>query len=218
MGLTTRGFATMVRKALFKKEGYMLDTSNLTPALIARESAKIGGFFPTKRNERDQEYVALVSLYKNVLGSNEPRLTNPIIFNAAICCTSGAARWRTGIPAEFRGLPKAEACRHLHRRWWKRVLAEMPDRPLPEGENGDAQLAARICMQLYAEFLCIRPFRNGNGRTALLVLYMLRRYAGLPVTLIQYETAPELGEFVRNYRKSFFLPRMQPYGFMTRQE
>jgi hypothetical protein len=196
----------------------MLDAPTLTPAQIARESAKIGGFFPTKRNERDPEYVALVSLYKDVLGSHEPRLTSPIIFNAAICCTSGAARWRTGIPAEFRGLPKAEACRHLHRRWWKRVLHEMPDKPLPLGMSGDANLAARICMQMYAEFLCIRPFRNGNGRTALLVLYMLRRYAGLPLDLIEYERAPQLGEYVRNYRKSFFLPRMQAYGFMMKPE
>lgn len=192
-----------------------MDAHNaLTAANIARESAKIGGFFPTKRNHMDPEYRALVELYGHVLNAHTPTLTNPIIFNAAICCTNGAAKWRTGIPAGMSNLPKGEACKFLHHRWWRRVQREM----IPANEHGDVSgdknLAHHVCMELYAEFLCIRPFRNGNGRTALLVLYMLRRYVGLPLWFIDYEQAPKLTQWVDRYRTDTFLPHMHDRSCM----
>ncbi len=182
----------------------------VTPEYIARESAKIGGFLPTKRNARDPEYLALIDLYKHVLRSHEPKMVNPLIFNVAICGTNGAVRWRTGIPAEFKGLPKAEACPHLFHRWWRRVDSEIQgirDRSCePEKDE--------YCKNAYADFLCIRPFRNGNGRTALLMLYMLRQYVGLPLQVVEYEDAPKLADFVRHYRKTNFLPAMEGRNFM----
>jgi hypothetical protein len=182
----------------------------LTPENIARESAKIGGFFPTKRNARDPEYLALVDLYKHVLGSTEAKIVNPLIFNTTICGTNGWARWRTGIPAEFKGLPKAEACPHLFHRWWRHLELDIQQvRALPrEAEK------AEYCRNAYADFLCIRPFRNANGRTALLMLYMMRRYVGLPLELVEYEEAPKLLRFVREYRKTNFLPAMEGRSFM----
>lgn len=181
-----------------------------TPENVARESAKIGGFFPTKRNARDPEYLALVDLYKHVLGSSEPKVVNPLIFNTAICGTNGWVRWRTGIPAEFKGLPKAEACPHLFHRWWRRVEQDIRRVGAFEGPEGKEE----YCRNAYADFLCIRPFRNANGRTALLMLYMLRRCVGLPLRVVEYEHAPKLLDFVREYRRTNFLPAMEGRSFM----
>ncbi|MEN9413175.1 MAG: hypothetical protein RLZZ342_262 [Candidatus Parcubacteria bacterium] len=183
----------------------------LTPENIARESAKIGGFFPTKRNERDPEYQALIGLYRDVLGSANARLVNPVIFNTVMCRTNGWIHWRTGIPAEFKGLPKAEACQHLYRVWWQAVEREMPRLKLVS----DLESREHHCRVAYARFLCIRPFRNGNGRTALLLFYMLRRYMELPLQLIEYENAPELLNYVKKYRRDVFLPEMRERQFMT---
>lgn len=182
----------------------------LTYEAVAMTSASIAGFKVTQRNQNDPEYQALLEVYRHLFGSRDnPRVTDPRIVNAIICLTNGAFRWRTGIPAEVEGIPKAEACRHLFRLWWKKVEYEAPltrERTEEERET--------FCMECYATLLCIRPFRNSNGRTALVLLYTLRQYVGLPLRLIKYKEAPRLLEYVRRYRKETFLPAVQGRDFM----
>lgn len=184
-------------------------TPVITYEKVAKTSAAIAGFRVTDRNKDDPEFQALLEVYKHLLSATEPRLADPRIINAIICLTGGAFRWRTGIPAEFKGIPKAEACRHLYRLWWQKTCAGAETvRSAPETDR------ERFSKDAYAMFLCIRPFRIGNGRTALVLLYTLRRYLGLPLTLVTYKEAPELLDYVRGYRKKVFLPNVVDRSFM----
>ena len=178
---------------------------------VAETSAAIAGFKVTTRNRHDPEYQALLEVYKHLFGASVPNLTDPRIVNAIICLTGGSFRWRTGIPAEFKGIPKAEACRHLYRLWWQKTTAEADTLQEAPEDKKDA-----FCNDAYSMLLCIRPFRNSNGRTALVLWYMLRNYLGLPLKLVTYKEAPALLEYVRRDRKNIFLPAVVGRSFMPR--
>jgi hypothetical protein len=181
----------------------MPKTKVWTPTAIAEESALIRGFHLTAENAEDPEYKALVGLYKDILGSSEPKLVNPLIINIILCDTKGWVKWRNGIPAEFRGLPKAEYCQALFSLWWRRL-----ERDIERARTKSASYRALYVQIHYATFLCIRPFRNGNGGTALLMWYMLRRYLSLPLVVVTYDDAPRLNMYVRTFRKRMFLPTL----------
>ena len=182
----------------------------ITADMVAAESAKISGVQPSQDRDNQREYDVFFELYKQVLGADPPRLTNPIIFNAFFCDTKGAARWRSGIPSEFTQIPKGEACSRLFQLWWWQVEWTVGKIKLLNNEEKVA-----YCDRQYCLYMCIRPFQNGSGRTGLLIRYMLQQYVGLPLKLVHYrEAKEELFAKVRQYRKDVFIPAVRGKSFM----
>lgn len=182
----------------------------ITPRDIAREAAKISGLQPSSKRHRAQEqFQSLLELYGHILNAPKPTLTNPVILNSVLCETNGAPEWRAGVPAEFKSLPKAEACPGLFRLWWRCLEKDIEKVLLLSDEKKRV-----YCEEQYAFFLCIRPFENMVGRTALLLYYMLRQYVGLPRELVTYQNAPALLARVKKYRKEVFLPFVENRTFM----
>lgn len=183
----------------------------VTSAVIAEEIAQIAGFHVTPANRHNPGYQALEELVGYVIDSHNPMLNDPRILNAHICRTNGKFEWRNGTPAEFKGIPKAEYCKLLYRLWWTRVL-RLAEVYAESTDDAEKELFCRNC---YAMLLCIRPFANKNGTTALVFLYNLRRCVGLPVTLVRYKREiVELNAFVRRFRKEVVISRFGGKRFM----
>ncbi len=179
---------------------------------VARECAKIVGFKPKKHGETDPSFLVYVQHFKEVLGSDEPKLTDLRIFNAEICGTNGVFRWRHGVPALMRKyLPKAEACRHLYRVWWRRMEIEAEQYCFRSEAERE-----KFALEQYMFFLCLRPFASANDRTSWILFYMLRHFLGLPLNIITYAEAEQLDEEATHYRDEIFLPLFRKRKMLLR--
>jgi Fic family protein len=102
-------------------------------------------------------------------------------------------RGRTACP-EARYVPELMG-------WWETCARQFTD------EKGmDPKEGARVAFILHHAFLCIHPFRDGNGRTARLVLNSLRLAHGLPWLTIKETQSQSYYARIAAFERECFRP------------
>lgn len=132
---------------------------------------------------------------------------NPVSINSTICHLHGQVRWRTSsdrgvetsIPAGIHG-------RKMVRMW--RHIAALSIRRSIEASFLERQTLAWM---LHDAFLFLRPFRDGNGRTARLVLQDMRRELGLLPVVIHEEHREIHRERTKLFNRTLLIPYLQQH-------
>ena len=126
--------------------------------------------------ERNDLAVTEACLYP----SGERRMIHPMAINGPLCRDVLKTKWRTGVDlgADVE-LPPGVYVKRLTTRWMK--IAKTGALFAIRGTVHERQTFAWAMHDL---FMCIQPFRDGNSRTARLLLQMVRRHVGLEPVLL----------------------------------
>jgi hypothetical protein len=132
---------------------------------------------------------------------------NPSSINSALCRGHGQVRWRTSsdrgvetsIPAGIHGKKMV--------RMWRHVATLC----IRHSNKASALEKQTIAWMLHDAFLFLRPFRDGNGRTARLVIQDLRRELGLLPVFIHYEQREIHRERTKLFNRTLLIPYLQQH-------
>jgi Fic family protein len=98
-------------------------------------------------------------------------------------------------------MPHWEEVPRLVNEWYSMVYGAEIYKTASEAER------ARIAMFLHDWFLCIHPFRDGNGRTSRLVLNMLRLRYGLSWLVIENKQKRSYYRQIERTQETKFKPQ-----------
>jgi hypothetical protein len=126
------------------------------------------------------------------------RLTQVDILNAFICGVT-SLRWRKGTSTANRPMPPAAEAEPLFRAWEQWV-----DSTIVSVASDRIEEQERFAWTVHDTLLCIRPFKDCNGRTARLALNDVRRQLNLPWLTILDSDARKYLEHLDRFRDREF--------------
>lgn len=197
------------------------------PLAFACESALISGEDPeripwpgkyTKAQETELPWIAEfkindVMLAESSINSRGRRgfVPNPIIINMPLCRDRLYAKWRTSTYLGTRtGFPAPRYAKELVRRWQRVVMIgaqSLEDAPIRDRKA--------FAWAMHDAFICIQPFKDGNERTARLMLQFVRRELDLEPVFISRDDMTLHRERIRLFRQEIFMPIMRKYCYIA---
>jgi hypothetical protein len=148
-----------------------------------------------------------VSLAETYLALGEPtgRIANPVYINMPLCRDKLKAGWRvTSDRGTDSAMPPGIHGRLMLRIWRLTVtegIRALASRPTHEREA--------FAWAMHDAFLFLRPFRDGNGRTARLLLQAMRRELSLLPAYIDKEQRKIHRERAKFFNKELFVPYLR---------
>lgn len=202
-------------------------TSKVDPLLFACESAFISGEDPDRipwpgkydsKQDTDLSWIAEfkindVMLAESCINSRGRRgfIPDPVIINMPLCRNRRNAKWRTSTYLGTRtGFPAPNYAKELVNRWRRTVV-------LGEQNLRGASVVSRrvFAWAMHDAFICIQPFKDGNERTARLLLQVVRRELELDPVFVSRHDMSLHRERIRLFRQEIFIPLMQRYQYIS---
>lgn len=150
------------------------------------------------------------------INSKERRgeIMNPIIPNMSLCRLKMEPKWRTSTYLGSKmGSPSARHVKHLAKLWEKAVLFGV--RRLLDGPVKAPVEARQIfAWAMHDVFISFQPFKDGNERTARVMIQLIRRELDLPPVFISQSDMTFHRKRIRLFRTDFFLPLMRAYRYI----
>lgn len=171
--------------------------------LFIEESEALTGIVPFQKTRastaRHAEICRIISRAAQFV---DPRLVNGMI-------TGKHREWislmRSGTEGALRSvIPGAERMPMLFDEWIRGA-----ESGLTRMRRSSADEITDWAWSMHDRFICIHPFKTGNGRTARVMFNHLRRLLGLKVCVIPNAEADNYYRRLEEYREKHFLPSLQ---------
>jgi len=206
-----------------------------TPALFACESALISGEDPAripwpewrtkhldKAASQDEKWdeptwsadfmINDVTVADSCITSRGRRhdIMHPMIVNMSLCRNRMEPKWRkTTYLGSSTGFPAAKHAERLVR-YWRMAVLRGAERLVGTSDESRQIFA----WATHDAFISFQPFKDGNERTARMMLQLVRRELELKPVFISRHDMTFHRERIRLFRTGFFAPLMEYYGFM----
>lgn len=184
---------------------YPVDSSILEA--FVKESLSISGIRGIQNGTHDPVSTRYTEVCVSQL--NIPRLGDPIILNHGLLAGLSfyPGQYRTGIAASDHDVtPKAEYVKELCGQWYEKAVAE-----IARSGSVSKRIRERAALELFFDFLSIRPFKEANGRTARLLHNSMRVRMRLSWMVWRYEEFEKIIPKFRTYQRKSFVPQHRRY-------
>ncbi|MFZ2556049.1 MAG: Fic family protein [Minisyncoccia bacterium] len=205
----------------------MIEHAATDPLSFACESALISGEDPDRipwpgkykeYQEVDMPWITEFKINDVMLADSciksrgrRGNILDPVIINMPLCRNRQYAKWRTSTYLGTRtGFPAPNYAKELVRRWQRVVMVGA--RSLAGASKRDRIVFA---WTMHDAFICIQPFKDGNERTARLLLQVIRRELDLEPVFISRDDMTLHRERIRLFRKEVFMPLMRKYKYIS---
>lgn len=138
-------------------------------------------------------------------------IPDPVMINMPLCRNRLYAKWRTSTYLGTRtGFPAPKYAKELVRKWQRVVM--IGAQSLMGASKRDRIVFA---WTMHDAFICIQPFKDGNERTARIMLQYVRRELDLEPVFISRDDMTLHRERIRLFRQEVFMPLMRRYHYIT---
>jgi|GEM_PF-4182941 len=235
--------ASLVARHNKMSSAYQNRNEKFNPAEeFARESANISGLGPAHTGKRVQEtwreiqskrrrrkpkfelvktemvyidrlFERHVELAQTCLNWQAPsRMAHPITINMPLCGDVETAHWRSGVRAGmWDRLPNPDSVRVLINDNWLPFI----EATIAAFSSADEDTKTTIAWALHDFYICVEPFDKANGRSARLLLQIVRIRLGLGAIVVRHNNMLFHESRFKLFRDRVFVPMMKEHAYLV---